>query len=129
MFVELIYEDGSHSVACYETEEEAQSAINGAQERAKSGLPSVTPAPGERPQVAVRIKRALQYDSHPAEEHDLSSDEVSTALKATLKGKDVVSFGDLLTFTRDLYNPIKDKENPHDSQFKAEQVKELAVSE
>ena len=134
MYVELIFEDGSHSVACYESEEEALSAIEANQERAKNGLPANTPAPGERQQNAVRVARALMYDKHPGDfnpEQVVSADEAKKAMTDAIKAldDDGVSVMELAAQVRELSSPIAAKEAAHDSQYKMKEKKELKVGE
>lgn len=75
-FYEIIYENGDHSVACYDNEEEMLSAVKEHHDRAKNGLrgnPEGTLTETGTPVgavAAIRVARVLEYEDHPGNTHD-----------------------------------------------------------
>jgi hypothetical protein len=89
-YAEIIYEDGSHSIASYEKESDLITAVKIQHERAVNGEPIHNSFEAhERPLVAVRVKRVLSYDRHPADflpvRPALSADEMKSRFAAALK--------------------------------------------
>ena len=132
MFVEVIYETGINSVACYDTEDEALSALKAHTDRAKAGLSG---GPVGAPHIpAARVKKALVYDKHPNDynvEQTLSADEVSAALADLVKKfsdkNGVVNVSVLADEVRGLTHPMVNS-GPQESNFKMQESKELDLS-
>jgi hypothetical protein len=80
MYYEVIYETGAHSIAQYDSDEEAISAITEQHNRAKNGMlggPAGTTHPAER------IVRVLKYHRHPVELNEAqlaNADDMSAKL-------------------------------------------------
>lgn len=81
-FYEVVFETGSNSVAEYESDEEALSANEAQNTRAKSGLPG-----GPTGHSAERVKAILKYDKHPA---DFGADQAFSADVATKTIADLI---------------------------------------
>lgn len=128
MFYEIVYEDGTVSVADYPTDEAATSALMEQHNRAKSGAKN---GPQEAP--ATRIAKVFVYANHPGDYGaggGLSADEVMASMKELLKGRDAIDVQQLAVEISALNHPMVRDENaqPHDSKFKQEADKELELS-
>lgn len=127
---EVIFEDGTHSVCNYESDEEALSACGAHHERATKGEPALADVPNV---PAVRIVRVLKYDSPPGDAFsgqslsaDVAKSELAGALEAaTTDG--VTDLADLAARIRDLSNPFDNDAGPHDSKYRAKEVDELTL--
>jgi len=144
-YYEIIYEPGTISVAQYESDEEALSALKAHNERAKTGMPA-TPqstartdlAPGDVATVgtwpAERIKRVLVYDQHPGDyaigdlvDAEALKASVTEAIDASgMQGS--VHAPTVALAVVDAANPLKDRESVHDSQYKMQEGRELDLS-
>ena len=128
MFYEVIFEDGSFSVAEYESDEEAVAACEAHHQRALAGGRSLESAPNSPP--ASRIAKLLKYENHPQDETEsqaLPVAEVEKAVKQALKDHahgDLVSVPQIAASVRDLTSPLVVSE-PHESNFKAKEVGEV----
>jgi hypothetical protein len=123
MYYEVIYETGSHSLASYESDEEALRALNEHQERAKTGQPAMegTSVPAER------IARVLVYDHHPAD-YNPNQQVPLTDLTSTLDSlaeDGLVSVPEAAAAVRDSSSPFVAQEGPHDSSYAMESTREL----
>lgn len=131
MQYEIVYEDGSHSVANYKDDEEALSAVQTHHNRATKGEPALLSDPEQRVK-ATRIVKVFAYDNPPGdllEAQMLPADEVEAQLKELLKistENDVVHVPTLAAHVRDLTNPFVDSA-PHESNYKAEEAREVAL--
>ena len=128
MQYEVIFEDGSYSVAEYGSNEEALSACGAHHQRAMRGEPALA---GTNV-AAVRVIRVLKYDAPPGDLYkdmtlsaDVAGAEVDEALKASTYDM-VVDLAALAARIRDLSNPLAEGE-PHDSNFKAKEIEELSL--
>ena len=126
MYAEVIYETGAKSVAQYDSEEEAKTALEAHHNRALSGE-----AGGPYQGPAERIKRVLIYDQHPASLNEgglISSDDakakVNELIDAMAMGGEV-SVMELAAQVRELSNPHAAIESPFDSQYKMQEKGEL----
>lgn len=125
MFYEIVYEDGTVSVADYPDDDAAKTAVYEQHNRAKSGAKN-----GPQEGTATRVARVYVYANHPGDlgaDDTLSSDEVSAALKAMLKDIDVVNIGVLATNIRRLTHPMNDDAEVHGSKFRQEADYELEL--
>lgn len=127
MFYEIIYETGAHSVAQYDSDEEAMSAITAHNERAVNGEIG-----GPSGHNAERIKRVYVYDRHPVTEGEsqaVTIDQIHAAIDAAV---DMVAVGDMVSVpeiaaaVRDITSPTVNS-GPHESNFAADSVRELSL--
>jgi hypothetical protein len=125
-FYEVIYEDGSVSVADYASDEEATSAVMEQHNRAKSGQKN-----GPQDIAATRVARVLAYgDQHPGslyESGGMPADEVKARVADLLKGHDVVDPAALAVQLQTITHPMQEQAGPHDSRFKMESDHELKL--
>jgi hypothetical protein len=122
-YYEVIYEPGTKSVAFYENDEEALSALNAHKERALSGQPatpesSTHPSPDAPAAVgswaAERPIKVFVYDTHPAEyEADIDTSSLSGSPQ------------EMITQIRELASANASDPGPQDSQYKMEPSREL----
>lgn len=143
-YYEIIYEDGSHSVANYEDDDECMKAITAHHERAKAGekgtaqstprfdlSPDDLALAGAREWPAVRIKRVLVYDNHPADYATGGEVPTQDAIKiAQQSAKAREADGTVPVFSMaadltELVQPTTVKEHPHDSFYKMKESREL----
>lgn len=130
-FYELIYETGAHSVAFYDTDDEAMNAAGAHNDRAKSGGRSLSSDVSSPP--AERVARILKYDRHPGDygfnqtmSTEVFNSEFANAVEAsTVDG--VVDLNEVQAAVRDLSSPLATKEAPHDSNFRMQDTAELAL--
>lgn len=99
-FYETIFEDGSNSVAFYDTDEIALRALREHQRRAENGEHGRPVAPGENPSLvhrASRIRGVEVYDSHPGDrgefEHEVTLEEFQAAVERALQRGQAASEG------------------------------------
>jgi len=129
LYYEVIYEDGSHSIAQYDDDDEALSATQAHHDRALAGESAL--AGVEVP--AVRVVKVLAYEDPPGQllsAHALPQDQLEAELPALIANSTqdgVVDLGVLTAHIRDLSNPFKAESAPHESKYKAEEVKELSL--
>ena len=122
-YYEIIYEDGSYSVAQYDSDEEALSAAKAHHTRATEGGPALESAPDLG--RAVRIVKVIKYENDPGSIHedqtlseDVAEKELETALaNATKDG--VTDLRVLAANIRDIANPLV-QSDPHESNYKAD---------
>lgn len=125
MYYEIIYETGAHSVAQYDSDEEAVSAVKAQQDRAMTGQVG---GPSGHP--AERIVAVLKYNRHPVElgesqavaATDLTAQFTEIVKKASVG--DMVSVPEVAAAVRNLTSPTVES-GPHESNFKMESVGEL----
>jgi|SRR5678815_935134 hypothetical protein len=125
MFYEIVWEDGSVSVAEYGSDDEATKAVMEQHNRAKAGEKN-----GPQEVVASRAAKVFAYKDHPGsynEEGTLTADEVKASVNDLLKGVDVVNVGVLSQVVANLVHPMQEQATPHDSKFKAEADHELEL--
>lgn len=147
-FYEVIFETGNHSIAQYESDEEAQDALKAHHERAtqgKLGTPQSTPRndltdadltlAGQTQWPAERIVRVLKYDNHPADwgvGQSFATGDLSSHTQALINALDkdgTVSIPALAAQIRDMTNPqAAGRENPHDSSYKMDASGELPTT-
>lgn len=126
MFYEVIYETGNHSMASYDTDDEAREALEEQHRRAQEGEKG-----GPTGHAAERIVKVLKYDSHPAslnESQALPASEVIAAFNKCVSEKavgDLVSVPEIAASLRELTSPVVES-GPHESNFKAEESAELS---
>lgn len=126
-YYEIIYETGTHSIAFYEDDDEANAALSAHHERALSGQVG-----GPTGHAAERIVKALVYDVHPDEfnySQTLSGEEVVGQVTAAISKIGVggqVSVPELAAEIRNITNPMVES-GPHESNFKMPESRELPV--
>jgi hypothetical protein len=130
-FYEMIFEDGSYSIAFYETDEEGVAAAEEHHNRAKRGERALLSADDSNVR-AVRVVRLLKYDRHPDDllaEQTLPADEVKAQLNDLVKSVtegDVVHVPALAAAVRNLTNPLVES-GPHESNYKAQEAGEVEL--
>ncbi len=125
MYYEIVYEDGTVSVANYGSDEEASSAILAQHERAKAGGKN-----GPQEAVATRVAKTFVYGSHPGslyEGNGMPADEVKSRVAELLKGHDVVDPAALAVQLGTITHPMEPNVGVHESKFKMEADKELEL--
>lgn len=125
---EIIWENGEHSLACYDSEEEMLLAVKAQHDRAKAGEDG-----GPAGNAATRVAKVFEYESDPAEVEDsLSKDVAKTELNAMIDEaadeNGVVFLPDLLGIVDNLRSSMVSS-GPHESNYKAESVKEFSVED
>lgn len=132
MQYEVIYEDGSHSVAEYLDDAEALAATGAHHERATRGEAALL-SDTTGTVKATRIVKVLKYDKPPGQmlsAQVLPIDQLESELPAILKtatDDGVVHLPTVAAMIRDLSNPFVDS-GPHDSNYKAKEVEELSLT-
>ena len=126
-YYEIIYEPGTKSVAFYEDDTEAQSALQAHKERALSGQPA-TPESSTHPDsdapaavgtwAAERPIKVYVYETHPAD----FEPEVDTS---ALTGSGTEQLEQL----RQQISPLAENPGVQDSQYKMPSERELALPE
>ena len=126
MYYEIVYEDGSVSVADYASDADATAAILEQHNRAKIGGKN-----GPQEATATRIAKVFVYAGHPGDYGaggGLAADEVLASVKDLLKGRDVVDVQQLAVTVSALNHPMATGEvGAHDSKFKMESERELEL--
>lgn len=127
---EVIYENGTSSIAEYENDEEALTATKAHHERAKAGKPAIESAP-EVP--ASRVVKVLKYDKHPGtygQEQIVSVDvakmQLEEAIKATAKDG-VVSPHEVYSHMVEQNYPLHKDPEAHGSKYKMQEETELSL--
>ena len=141
-YYEIIYENGEHSIANYDSDEEALSAINEHVRRAKageSGTPQSTPRNDvpETPAAnatwaAQRVVKVLKYDQHPADYADsanalsveVAEKTVAALAKEIADDNGIVNMQELAIAVSNSTSPSVDSK-PHDSNYKMKETGEL----
>lgn len=129
-FYEIAYEDGSRSVAMYEDEAEAKSALTEANDRAKNGQGSLLNASSDEPfRAASRVRAVFVYDEHPDDynmEQTATPKDIKAAVEKAAIG-DMVSVHEVAAAVRDLSSPLipEDEQEAFGSQFRAKESDEL----
>lgn len=116
MFYEIVYEDGTVSVADYPSDAVAQTAIMEQHNRAKTGKKN---GPQEGP--ATRIAKVWSYETHPGSLYEaggMTADEVKSRVADLLKGHDVVDPTRFAVELAGVTHPMINNAEPHDSKFK-----------
>ena len=123
-YFEIIYETGTHSVACYDDENEAIQAVTAQHERATGGSEG-----GPTGHPAERVTAVLMYEEHPADygaEQTSSGDELTKALKDQIGKDPVVSSPEVLANLRELNSPlVPGAETSQETMYKAPELKTL----
>lgn len=126
MYYEIVYEDGTVSVADYPSDEAASSAILEQHNRAKTGGKN-----GPQEATATRIAKVYVYPAHPGDYGaggGLAADEVLASVKDLLKGRDAVDVQQLAVTVSALNHPMQTGDvGAHDSKFKMESERELEL--
>jgi hypothetical protein len=132
MFYEIIYETGDHSIASYDSDDEAIGAIAEHHSRAKKGLKAQ--ATNDQMGPAIRIIKVLKYDQHPADfnltgtvEIDALTTAVDEAIRKHAVG-DQVSVNQIAAEIRDIADPVITDSAPHDSNYKMTESDRLDIS-
>jgi hypothetical protein len=129
-YYEVIFETGEHSIAFYEDDNEAASALAAHHSRALKGELFQTRSPQDTPAgPATRIKRVFKYDEHPVEYTAsglVSVDEAKAAIDRVAVG-DQVSVWESSAAIRELVN-AEVNTAPHESNYKAPESGELDSS-
>lgn len=141
-YYEVIYETGNYSVAFYDSDEEAISALSAHHTRAKEGesaTPASTPRsdlgpadmaaiPGRQEWPAERIKRVLVYEQHPAnfgQGNLTDADSLNAAIKEATT-PDGIEVGKVAAGVRASASPVVvDKTSRHDTNYKMKEAREL----
>ena len=128
-FYEVTYETGRVSVACYENDEEAQSALGEQHRRAMNGEPG-----GPIGGPAERIARVRVYKEHPNEfnpAQKMSADVLESELKSLVKAMSddngVVDVSRLAVEVRGLSHPMQVADEPFGSVFRMKEDRELKL--
>lgn len=125
MFYELIFENGSNSIAEYANDDEARLAVEAHHNRAKNGE---TGGPAGNP--AERIVKVLKYNDHPVdftESQAVEVSEIRAAFDSAITDKkvgDLVSVPEIAAAIRDVTSATVNSA-PHESNYKAPEVGEL----
>lgn len=129
MFYEITYETGRCSVAQYDSDDEAKSALAEHHKRATEGT-----AGGPLGQPAERIKVVRVYKKHPNEfnpEQTMSADvlksELGALVDAMADDNGVVNVASLAVEVRALTHPMAAKETSFDSEFRMAEDKVLKL--
>jgi hypothetical protein len=125
-FYETIFENGSHSVAEYDSDDQAMQAISEHHRRATAGERGnpEDPTGKIKAQPAARIARVLVYDTHPVEHAVVvTTEDVVKAVTANAVG-DMVDPLVAAAAVRDLTSPLVES-GPHESNYKQEEGREL----
>jgi len=124
MYLEVIYENGEHSVMQADDEAEALTGIAEQHRRAMNGERGLQGDPASPP--AVRIKRVFVYDEHPGslgESQLVDTKDIKAAVEALAEGN-LVSVPEMVQTLRNLTNP-RINTPPHESNFLMESKKEI----
>lgn len=128
-FYEIVYETGRVSVAYYEDEDEAKSAISAHHQRALDGQPG-----GPIGAPAERIAAVYAYDKHPNEYNaeqtmsgDVATKEVTSLVKALADDNGVVAIDRLAMEVRNLTHPMNPTAKGFESQFKMKESSKLTL--
>ena len=126
-YYEVIFETGDHSIAFAESEEEMRQGLEVHHERAKAGMQG-----GPAGHRAERVKRVLEYDRHPADYGVTMTHDAATVSKALNESISKVTDPDgkvhvpaLNPELSQLTSPVALRSGPHDSSYKAKEVREL----
>jgi len=126
VFYETIFENGLHTVASYDNDEEALRAIKEHHRRAVSGE---TGGPAGHP--AERIKRVLVYERHPddyGQTGTVNVNHLNEAVAVFMEEKalgGLVSVNEAAAMIRDLSDPVVDS-SPHESNYLMTESRELS---
>lgn len=133
MYAEIVYETGRMSVAQYDSEDEAKSAIAAHHARAVRGETG-----GPVGQPAERIRSVYLYDQHPDaynEAQTASADVVAKEVEGLIKKmKDengVVQIDALSLAVRDISHPMKqgtERADSFDSFYKMKESRQLDLA-
>ena len=124
MYLEVVYENGEHSVMQADSEEKALEAIAEQHRRAMAGERGLQSDPASPP--AIRVKRVFVYDEHPGsygESNAIPTKEAKAALDGLTQG-DLVSVPQLVQALRNLTNP-RINSAPHESNFIMKEKSEI----
>jgi hypothetical protein len=142
MYYEIIYENGEHSIAQYDNDEEALSAINAHVERAMTGVPGTPqsslrndltemPANLNATWAAQRVVKVLKYDDHPADYSETANNLTADVAKKQLADlidevsvDGVVNMQELAVAVSTSTSPRVDSK-PHESNYKMQETGEL----
>ncbi len=125
MFYELIFENGSYSIAEYADDDEARRAVETHHNRAKNGEIG---GPAGNP--AERIFKVLKYNKHPQDFTESQAVEVSDIRDAVDKAINDKAVGNLVSVP-EVAAAIRDVSSstvisgPHESNYKMPEVGEL----
>lgn len=129
MYYEVIYEDGFHSVANYDSDEQALSALGAHHERATKGELAYAGGDSQTPK-AVRVVKVFVYDVHPDtynEEQMLTDDELLKMVKEFSKDHPVVFVPEFIGELRSAIHPQKES-GAHESNYKMPEARELELT-
>lgn len=126
IYAEVIFETGTRTVACYDSEEEMLDAVRAQHDRAVTGKTG-----GPTGAAAERVKRIEIYDKHPNDlnvEETISTDVAKKELTGIMERLDQggsLSLTDLAAGIRELSSPLVVDADTHESQFRMPPVKVL----
>lgn len=127
-FYEITYETGRSSVAYYEDDDEAKSAIQAHHTRAVNGEVGGPPGfPAERIKV-VRVykKHPDDYNVDQSMSEDVALKEIGAIAKSISDENGVLHIGQLAQNVQGLSHPmVSSKESSFDSNFKMKEDREL----
>lgn len=119
-YYEIIFENGEYSIANYENDEEALTAIHTHHDRAAVGEKAGS---WEGANPAQRVKAILVYDEHPGVDNpNLSVDQIKDVLDKFDEGS--INIHELSAALRDEISPLVESE-PHESNYKMKELREL----
>lgn len=133
MFYEVIYEDGTHSIASYDNDEEMLRAVKEHHRRAMSGEPAL---PAEQSAIrsdvtdagnplfeipATRVKKVLRYAEHPAARDGFAELDKAAVTDMLAQSKNM---GELVAALRDFDNPTT-ATTAHESNYKMTEDEEF----
>jgi len=125
MFYEIVYEDGTVSVADYPSDDAATAAVMEQHNRAKAGVKN-----GPQEASATRVAKVFVYPTHPGDYGaggGLAADEVLASVKDLLKGRDAIDVQSLAVSVSALNHPMVNEAEAHESKFKMEADRELKL--
>jgi hypothetical protein len=126
MYYEIVYEDGTNSVADYPDDDAARGAILEQHNRAKAGAKN-----GPQGGSATRVVKVFAYKSHPGSLYEaggVTADELKSQVNALLKGHDVVEPAAFALQVQSITHPMVPNAEVHESKFKMEADHELELS-
>jgi hypothetical protein len=126
-YYEIVYEPGNHSLAHYESDEEATNALNAHHERAKTGEAGITGSGGpEWP--AERIARVFVYDNHPADfgvGQKVKADDVISQVSSMADADGLVNAPEAAAAVRASTSPFVEPSEAHGSIYAMPETHEL----
>lgn len=125
MYYEIVYEDGTGSVADYPDDDAARSAVLEQHNRAKTGQKN---GPQEGP--ANRVVKVYAYATHPGSLYEaggITADELKSRMNELLEGHDVIEPAAFALQVQSITHPMVFGAEAHESKFKMEADHELEL--